>query len=155
MSRQFASLEEAARFLTARLAAIPAAEIAGFEAAATMIEEQAKSELGNYQPAAGPFAAWPELADSTKADRSAHGYPENEPLLRDGTLRDSIEHSVDAAGASVGSNLDIAVYQELGTSRMPPRSFLGSAAVTKGKEAAAAVGAAVVAAAFGLHKVGE
>ena len=29
--------------------------------------------------------------------------------------------------AQVGSNSDIAVYQELGTARIPPRSFLGGA----------------------------
>ena len=32
-----------------------------------------------------------------------------------------------ATKATVGSNSDIAVYQELGTSRIPPRSFLAGA----------------------------
>jgi hypothetical protein len=51
-------------------------------------------------------------------------FPTPKPLLRTGEMRDSIEYVV-----AVGSDLDVAVYQELGTSRIPPRSFLASAAI--------------------------
>ena len=44
-------------------------------------------------------------------------------------MRDSIEHQVHGDEANVGSNDDKAVWQELGTDKIPPRSFLGGAAV--------------------------
>ena len=101
------------------------------ERCAVVVEKAAKDKIGEYQPAAGPFATWAPLADSTKAQRRSLGFPEDEPLLRTGALRDSIEHQVDARGgqAEIGSDSDIAVYQEMGTNKIPPRSFLGSAAV--------------------------
>ncbi len=99
------------------------------ETAAKAVEQRAKAKIGEYQQEAGPFVGWAELAAFTKADRVAKGFPEDEPLLRTGKMRDSIEHQVDGNEAQVGSNSDIAVYQELGTAKIPPRSFLGGAAV--------------------------
>jgi phage gpG-like protein len=98
--------------------------------AAEAVEKRAKAKIGDYQGQAGPFMAWAELADFTKEDRIKKGFTENDPLLRTGELRDSITHSmsVDGLEAQIGSNLDIAVYQELGTDHIPPRSFLGSSA---------------------------
>ena len=98
------------------------------EKAAKVVEKRAKAKLGEYQEAAPPFAGWAELADYTKEDRVRQGFPENDPLLRTGEMRDSIEHVVMDGEAQVGSNSDIAVYQELGTATIPPRSFLGGAA---------------------------
>lgn len=98
------------------------------EEAAKIIQRDAQHRLGEYQGYAGPFNSWAELADSTKADRVAKGFPENEPELRTGEMRDSIETSVKGNEAVVGSASDIAMYQELGTERMPPRPFLGPAA---------------------------
>ena len=114
------------------------------ERAAKVVEAEAKREIGHYQSAAGPFAAWAELADSTKADRVAQGFTENDPLLRTGDLRDSITHAVGHHEAVIGSNSDVAVYQELGTRRIPPRSFLGGAMVRKSDTVAAILGAGVV-----------
>lgn len=99
------------------------------EKAAKLVEKRAKEKIGEYQDQAGPFIAWPDLAESTKADRARQGFPEDEPLLRTGEMRDSIEHTVGNGEAQVGSNSDIAVYQELGTQHIPPRSFLGGAVV--------------------------
>jgi hypothetical protein len=99
----------------------------GIAAAAQLLEREAKAEFGHYQPAAGPFASWPELADATKADRVAQGYTENDPLLRDGTLRDSIKREVEDWEAIVGSEDPVMLYQELGTERIPPRPVLGTA----------------------------
>ena len=95
------------------------------------------------------------MADSTKSERAALGYPENEPLLRDGTLRDSIKHKVVMTGISsgeahIGSDSPIAEYQELGTSRIPPRSFLGGALMRKTAEVVKIVGSG---AALGLAGV--
>jgi hypothetical protein len=109
-------------------------KLEGLEHGARIIEEEAKHEIGTYQGAAGPFAAWPELKDGTQRQREAAGYPANEPLLVTGDMRDSIEHKVGHNEAWVGSDSDVAVYQEVGTSHIKPRSFLGGAAVRKEKE---------------------
>lgn len=89
-------------------------------------EEAAKEAIGTYA------FGWPQLAASTQADRTAQGYAANEPLLREGPLRGSIEHetTIELYGAAgvVGSSDIVALYQEMGTSRgIPPRSFLGEA----------------------------
>lgn len=107
------------------VAALPMAEHNALEQAALIVEKEAKDLIGSEHP------FWPQLADATIADRERKGYPADEPLLRTGELRGSIEHKVEGHVAHVGSDLDIAVYQELGTSKMPPRSFLGQAAIRK------------------------
>jgi hypothetical protein len=96
---------------------------------ARVVEKRAKEKFGEYQQQSGPFAAWAELADSTKADRERKGYADNEPLLRTGEARDSIGHTLSTSSleAQIGSNSDILVFQELGTKNMPPRSTLGGA----------------------------
>jgi len=93
------------------------------EALMVMVEAQAREVIGTYR------FGWPELAESTQADRIAQGYPADEPLLRTGTLAASIEHKVElsATGAQglVYSEDIVALWQEMGTSRgIPPRSFL-------------------------------
>jgi hypothetical protein len=98
------------------------------ESAAVQIERRAKEKIGEYQDAAGPFEAWQPLAPATVEQRVALGYAPDDPLLRDGTLRDSIEHKVEGREAHIGSDLDIALWQELGTEKIPPRSFLGGSA---------------------------
>lgn len=153
--RSFPDLASFAAYLARLPVAIHAAETAGLTAAAVVIEKEAKAEIGHYQSEAGPFPAWAELADATKADRRAKGFPENNPLLRSGELLNSISHSVDGSHAVVGSTSDIAVYQEFGTPHaahpIPPRSFLGGAAFRKGEEAAEAAGKAVAHAVAGLR----
>ena len=119
------------------------------ERAAILLQGEAKKKIGTYQGAAGEFVAWAQLADSTMADRAHQGYPEDEPLLRDGTMRDSIERKSDAQEAHVGSDLDVFVYQELGTEKIPPRSVLGATAVEKGEKVAEIVGEAATAALVG------
>jgi hypothetical protein len=75
---------------------------------------------------------WKPLADSTIAEKEHLGYVGQEsatdPLLRTGELRKSIELEVDAASLTgvVGSNDKIAIYQELGTEKIPPRPFLST-----------------------------
>ena len=88
------------------------------------VQKRAQHYIGSYHGAAGPFAAWEKLAPSTVEDRVRHGYAPDQPLLREGTLRASIEYTIKGNQGWVGSNLDIAVFQELGTSRIPPRPFL-------------------------------
>jgi hypothetical protein len=72
---------------------------------------------------------WPPLADSTIEEKAAKGYPVPAPLLREGTLRDSIEMRVEGQEMTVGSDEPVALYQEMGTSRIPPRPFISKSAV--------------------------
>lgn len=110
--------------------------------------EEARNEIGHYQSAAGPLGAWPSLAQSTKDDRARHGYPEDEPLLRDGTLRDAVESNVADGEAAIGvasrmvgdgkRSVDIGIVaevQEMGDRHVPARSFLGGAMVRTADEA--------------------
>jgi len=112
----------------------------GLKKAAEVVEKEAKSEFGTYQGAIGPFDKWAELANSTKDDRVASGYTENDPLLRDGTLRDTISHEVSGLDAVIGSTSDIMVYQELGTETIPPRAVLGPSLLRKEKEVLKIIG---------------
>lgn len=91
--------------------------------------EDAKSLIGQE------LSEWPALAESTVAEKERLGYTgavsATDPLLRTGELRDSIkadaELSPGGAIGMVGSNDPIAEYQELGTSRIPPRPFMSLA----------------------------
>jgi HK97 gp10 family phage protein len=91
------------------------------------ITKKAKALIGKENP------FWPGLAASTLADKERQGYRVPAPLLREGDLRDSIEwtapiHEGDQVVGYVGSASKIALYQELGTSKIPPRPFIGLAA---------------------------
>ena len=117
--------------LASRLSHIANAEgdTAYLEAVGSKIERDAKEIIGHYQHSdTGPFPEWEELAPSSKADRVSKGFTPNDPLLRTGALRDSINHEVRGRSVAVGSDLDIAIYQEMGTATIPPRPFLRIAA---------------------------
>lgn len=127
----------------------------GLERVSQAIEKTAKSEIGHYQPAVGPFPGWSLLAASTEADKAAKGYPENEPLLRKGDLRDSIKHEVSGLEAVIGSKSDIAAYQEFGTNKIPPRPFIGPAAFRNKAKIKRILGHAVVSGLVGGDVVHE
>ncbi|MEI9744660.1 phage virion morphogenesis protein [Enterobacter ludwigii] len=137
------SLSDLAKAFTSVGPRIHTALEAGLEVVAKTIEEEAKEEIGVYQPAVGPFDAWAPLAESTKADRVRQGYSEDDPLLRSGELRDSISHRVMGLAAVVGSTDDKAVWQEYGTDRIPPRPFIGPAYVKSFHKITEMVGFAV------------
>jgi HK97 gp10 family phage protein len=145
--KQFGNITDFVEHLAALAIAEEIAIRKGLNQAAKLVEKEAKAEIGNYQDEIGPFIAWPELAEATKTDRIRHGYSEDDPLLRTGDLRDSIGTviSTDGMEAQVGSNSDIAVYQELGTEHIPPRSFLGGAMARKLPEVKEILGASLVA----------
>jgi hypothetical protein len=126
--KEFNSFLKFAEHLIVLGAAAKVTEHRILEHACSEIEARAKEKIGEYQNSAGPFSAWDPLAEATKEQRSAAGFPADEPLLRTGEMRDSIEHKVVGHEGHVGSDSDIAVYQELGTSKIPARSFLGGAA---------------------------
>lgn len=125
------------------------AEHAAMEKACLLVENEAKASIGHYQQQAGPFLPWQELSEATKDERVRLGFPENEPLLRTGQMRDSIQHVVGDREGCIGTDDPIAEYQELGTSRIPPRSFLAGAAVRKGPQVAHILGLSVVRALVG------
>ena len=114
------------------------------EKACKIVQARAKSAIGR------DHELWAPLATSTIADKQAHGFPTPKPLLRTGELRDSIEYTVHGLEGAVGSDLDIAVYQELGTSRIPPRSFLVSSAISSEGKIHRMAGATAVAALSGF-----
>lgn len=112
--------------------------------AARLIQQDARKRIGKYQDAVGPFQDWAELAESTQEERARLGYPANEPLLREGDLRNSIQREVVGDEAVIGSKSDIAAYQEFGTSRIPPRPFIGPAAYANRAKIERILGLAVV-----------
>lgn len=61
------------------------------------------------------------LAPSTQAERVAHGYTPNDPLVRSGELLHSQEVAAEGHVAGVGTQNPIMVYQEFGTPKIPPR----------------------------------
>ena len=123
---------------------IGVAEKGGLGEAAALLRDRAKATLGTYQADAGPFEAWRKLAPSTQAERSLQGYTPDDPLLRSGALRDSIQSEVtDDPLGRVFTDNEHAAEMEFGTVRSPPRSFMGATAFVHGEEAAAKVGTAV------------
>jgi HK97 gp10 family phage protein len=140
----FDSMAVFALHLAESAVAVRIAEHHALTKAAKLIEKTAKAEIGAYQPAVGPFDAWAPLADSTVADRTSKGFTPDDPLLRSGELRDSIGYEVSGNEAAIGSTSDVMVYQELGTSKIPPRPVLGPAAYSNKEAVQAILGKAVV-----------
>lgn len=101
-----------------------------------MIAKKAKAVIGVEQP------EWQALAPSTIEEKARLGYRVPAPLLRTGDMRDSISWSAPywesprVCIGYIGSNDPVAKWQELGTSTIPPRPFLGLA--TAGQAAAIA-----------------
>jgi hypothetical protein len=119
-------LAEAAAKFAAAQAAVAEAEHAALEAAAQLVEGRAKGYLGV------PHDWWPPLKPETIARKDGV----NSPELESGAMRSSIEHQVIGSSAFVGSDSAVAELQELGTSRIPPRSFLAHSAAESGEEIA-------------------
>jgi phage gpG-like protein len=145
--KEFGSIGAFVREMTTNAAATVVAERSALRDGAEMIQHEAKAEIGiDQDQPIGPFPSWDPLSDATlygfhhaagfwipgKVDL---GYsPPDNSLLREGDLQDSIEVTVREGEAEIGSNSDIAIYQELGTPDalypIPPRSFLGRGAAT-------------------------
>jgi phage gpG-like protein len=89
-----------------------------------ILQDEAKRVLGTYE------YGWPQLKPKTIARKSTG----DSPLLETGELRDSIQRDVQQHAAYVGSNNKKAIWHEYGTSRIPPRPFLGPTAVGKTEE---------------------
>jgi hypothetical protein len=127
--REFDSLAAFARHLERMAAAGPVVTNRAAKAGAKLIETEAKRRIGEYQDGIGPFGAWPNLAEATVQDRLSKGFTPDDPLLRTGDLRASIDSESEGGAAVVGSPSNIALYQDLGTARIPPRPIFGPAAM--------------------------
>ena len=143
--REFSSLQSFARHLSTLTARVVLEQHRALTAAAVVVEHQAKSEIGSYQPAVGPFNAWAPLAGATVEDRVRKGFAPNDPLERTRALADSIEHDVRGTSAYVGSESDVLLYQDQGTETIPPRPVLGPALFIKQDRVAELIGAHTVA----------
>lgn len=124
--------------------------------AAQLVQERAREKIGTFQPAVGPFPAWAEpLAEITQEERVMLGYTPNDPLLREGTLRDSITYEVNHVRdeAVVGSEMWVAHWQELGTPWVPPRPFLGPSLYESWDEIMELIGNGLLRMFFGHHPI--
>jgi hypothetical protein len=110
--------------------------------ACQMVYDEARRVIGEG------YDFWPALAPATLAHKML-----NTPLLETGELRASIEWQAHGLEGAVGSNNDRAVWHELGTARIPARSFLAGAAQHMGPEIEKMAGRAVMAVMLGkgLH----
>lgn len=127
---RFDSFEAFAAHLARVAAGVPTVRAAALEDIGAHVEAAAIAKLGDYQAAAGGFAAWAQLAESTlagKVRREATGGADSPLLVTGEHIRDTIKHKVEGTAAHIGSDDPVAGYQERGTNRIPPRSFLGAA----------------------------
>jgi hypothetical protein len=141
--KRFTNVAQFQKYLYERTATLAAAEAKGLDKVGDMVARDAKRRIGRYQDEVGQFPEWKELADATKADRVQQGFSKNDPLLRTGDMRDSVEFSRESDRVTIGSTSKIALWQELGTSEskhpIPPRPFLGPALFVNAEEAAKTV----------------
>lgn len=127
-----------ASFATGMISSIEHAKHAALTKAAKIVQKEARSVLGTdgYD--------WPALSPYTH--KTMPGM-----LLETAEMKNSIQYNVDHNGheAHVGSNLDKAVWQELGTMKggkqaIPPRTFLMGAAKAKRHEIGKVIGMHIV-----------
>lgn len=132
MIKSYATFDGLAKYLQCYLFQAQADLLAAVTESAQLLEDKAKEKFGVYQDSEGTYPAWAQLKEATQRERVRQGYTANEPLLRDGTLKDSIHYSVTklpkVVEAVVGTNNKIMVYQEMGTKDIPPRPVLGPTA---------------------------
>ena len=102
--------------------ATPRLEI-GLDNVGELAETLAGTYPGHYQ------AGWAPLAAATIADKEARGFPVPSPLKRTGEMAESYKRELLPADLAVvvGSPEEKALWQELGTSRMPARPVVALA----------------------------
>jgi hypothetical protein len=101
---------------------VPRIEI-GLDKVGTLALTLSVEYPGHYQP------GWPALAESTLADKEAKGFPVPSPLKRTGAMAESYRKELvpTELAVVVGSEDKVALWQEMGTSRIPPRPVVGLA----------------------------
>lgn len=123
-------------------ARMPAVKLAALRKAGEMVRDEAKGLIGTEDQ------AWAPLADSTVEEKQRLGYvgkvSATDPLLRTGELRASIQvGEVTPEHVTVGSDDPIAAYQEFGTTKIPPRPFIGTALFREEHKIEAEIGEAI------------
>jgi hypothetical protein len=88
MKNGFFSLLEGAAHFAAFAENIKIAKQVTLAEIAIMVRDEAKAALGTYK------YRWPHLAESTQEDRVRKGFSEDEPGLRTGEMRESIEAKI-------------------------------------------------------------
>ncbi len=135
----FSNIKGFTRHLATLPAAVQHAQHAGLAAAGRNLTQHAKAMIGTENE------KWPALAASTVEEKQRLGYTgkvsATDPLLRTGELRDSISAKVEGAKVVLGATDPIALFQELGTSRIPARSFIAATVFKEGHAAAHTVAA--------------
>ena len=152
--REFEDLALFALHLTSLELAVKREQRRGLEKALQLIENDAKDQIGHYQPGVGEFPAWAPLAESTEAEKARLGAPLGAPLLRHGGLYASFQHEVLAPDDGVvGSTDPTLVFHEFGTSKMPPRPVMGPAVVRNRAQIQKILGQALVQGILGGEEV--
>lgn len=127
---EFDSFADFSRHIMSVAKAIPKETLKAVEKIGRNVESDAKEKIGYYQEASGPFEAWQPLADGTLKHHSQFGVGDS-PLIISGELYASIQKSVEQSNKTttltVGSDMDIGFWQEIGTKTIPPRPFIGPA----------------------------
>lgn len=155
MSHHFGSMGELAMHLAERQVKALGELQSGLKEAATVVQNDAKDSIGEYQDEVGPFQAWAPLADSTESAKIAKGYPVDAPLLATGEMRDSIVKEVQGLEAVIGSMDEKLAFHEFGTVHMPPRPVLGPAVFRNREKIEKILGAAGLSALVGGERVHE
>jgi hypothetical protein len=129
------SLGELAEALETHSAAAVVATRTALKEGAEIVKVKAQDAIGHYQEAKGDVPAWAPLSDATKADRVAEGFTEDDPLLRTGELRDSIEVRpvdddavlvgvFDPAMETVAAAMEYGYHNVRANKFVAPRSFI-------------------------------
>jgi HK97 gp10 family phage protein len=128
VAREFESLEAFALHIVMVEAAWRTRRREALNEAAKIIKEDAREQIGEYQPAAGNYPAWEQLAESTEDEKARVGAPPDAPLYRFGDLQKSFRSTLvghnEVIVGSTDPNMD---WHEFGTDKMPPRPVLGPA----------------------------
>ncbi len=126
----FSSFSDLAAQLQRVARGVPQATEKALQQIGKTVERAAKDKIGYYQDASGEFAGWVQLKDATQAARVRQGFTANDPLLTVGGIYGSISSYVYSGGSkmhilTLGSDLDLGFWHEMGTRTIPPRPFIG------------------------------
>jgi phage gpG-like protein len=128
VGREFESLEALALHIVMVEAAWRTRRKEALNEVAKIIKEDAREQIGHYQPQVGNYLAWEPLAESTEDEKARIGAPPDAPLEREGDLKKSFRSTpVGNDEMIVGSTDPNMEWHEFGTEKMPPRSVLGPA----------------------------
>lgn len=138
MVKEFKSLKSFATHIRKQAEKFPIYEKKVSLFVGEILEKEAKDKIGHLHDAAGTFAAWEPLAESTKKDKERNDYVFNHeynPLYRTGEAKESISHSYvpEMRKILLGSPSQILAWQEEGTRYIPPRSSIGATLFQSGQ----------------------